>query len=233
MQFTTPLIKGTLLKRYKRFLADVQLTDGTLVTAHCPNTGAMTGCAEAGFPVWLSPANNPKRKLGYTWELVQNTQEHWICVNTQRANQIVSDAILAKQVPELIGYGELRNEVKYGAENSRIDIFLRDPNLPDCYVEVKSVTLLENEKGLFPDAKTTRGSKHLRELTQIVQDGQRAVLFYCVQHTGIQSVSAAVEIDSVYTDTLRYAIEQGVEVLVYSTHINQQKITLNQRLNFI
>ncbi|GAA0854540.1 DNA/RNA nuclease SfsA [Aliiglaciecola litoralis] len=233
MLFQTPLIKGTLLKRYKRFLADVELCDGSVVIAHCPNTGAMTGCAEPGYQVWLSPSTDPKRKLKYTWELAQNHQGHWIGINTHRANQLVIEAIHAERIPELDGYKTLKKEVKYGSENSRIDILLSDDNKVDCYVEVKSVTLLLEDKGYFPDAKTTRGTKHIRELIEMVNQGKRAVLFFCTQHTGIEVVSAAQRIDPEYADTLRQAMQAGVEVLVYSAQINQKNVAINQRLEFI
>ena len=177
MQFSS-LIQGTLVKRYKRFLADVQLADGSIVIAHCPNTGAMTGCAEPGWKVWLSPSNNPKRKLLYTWEVVLTDQLHWIGINTHKANTLVKEAIQACKIDELLGYRNLQAEVKFGEENSRIDFLLTDHEKADCYVEVKSVTLLDNSAGYFPDAKTLRGQKHLRELSLIASQGKRAVLFF-------------------------------------------------------
>ncbi len=233
MQFDTPLIKGTLIKRYKRFLADIELQNGEVVIAHCPNTGAMTGCAEPGFSVWLSESNNPKRKLSFTWELAQDFEHNWIGINTHRANKLVVEAIKHGQINELTHYDTLKTEVKYGNENSRIDILLSSDDKPDCYVEVKSVTLLQDHQGWFPDAKTQRGSKHLRELIDMVKHGHRAILCYCVQHSGIESVSAARLIDPEYADTLSHAIDNGVEVIVYGCKISQEKISLNQRLKFI
>lgn len=232
MQFSTPLIQGTLIKRYKRFLADVELADGSVVIAHCPNTGAMTGCAEPGWKVWLSPSTNPKRKLLYTWEVVLTDQLHWIGINTQKANALVKEAIQANKIAELLGYKNLQSEVKFGEENSRIDFLLRDPEKADCYVEVKSVTLLENEAGYFPDAKTLRGQKHLRELSFIAKQGQRAVLLFCVQHSGIQSVQVAKHIDSDYAKELKQAMLSGVQVLCYDCKISSEKIYINQSLPF-
>jgi len=232
MQFSSILIQGTLLKRYKRFLADVQLTDGSIVIAHCPNTGAMTGCAEPGWKVWLSPSNNPKRKLLYTWEVVLTDQHHWIGVNTHKANVLVKEAIQGDIIPELQGYNTLQSEVKFGEENSRIDFLLTDHKKADCYVEVKSVTLLDDNTGYFPDAKTLRGQKHLRELSLIANQGKRAVLFFCVQHSGIQSVQVAKHIDPDYAKELKRAMLNGVDILCYGCKISSEKIYINQSLPF-
>jgi len=233
MQFSEPLIQGVLIKRYKRFLADIQLTDGTIVTAHCANTGAMTGCAEPGWQVWLSPSNNPKRKLAYSWELVLTDQNHWIGINTHKANLLVKEALHQETIVELLGYEKLKSEVKFGKENSRIDFLLTDQSKVDCYVEVKSVTLLSNGQGYFPDAKTVRGQKHLRELSLIAQEGKRAVLLFCVQHSGIKSVSVAEQIDPNYAEALNHAILSGVKVLCYGCEISPEKIYINQPLPFL
>ena len=237
MQFSSPLIQGTLIKRYKRFLADVQLVDGSIVIAHCPNTGAMTGCAEPGWQVWLSPSNNPKRKLLYTWEVVLTNQHHWIGINTHKANVLVKEAIQENKIPELLGYETLKAEVKFGEENSRIDFLLTDPEKVDCYVEVKSVTLLEDDalgrsKGYFPDAKTLRGQKHLRELSLIAGQRKRAVLLFCVQHSGIKSVQVAKHIDPDYAKELKQAMLNGVQILCYGCEINPEKIYINHSLCF-
>jgi sugar fermentation stimulation protein A len=232
MQFSSSLIQGTLIKRYKRFLADVQLTDGSIVIAYCPNTGAMTGCAEPGWQVWLSPSNNPKRKLLYTWEVVLSDQLHWIGINTHKANVLVKEAIQQNKISELLGYQTLQAEVKCGEENSRIDFLLTDFDKADCYVEVKSVTLLDNDAGYFPDAKTLRGQKHLRELSLIASQGKRAVLFFCVQHSGIQSVQVAKIIDPDYAKALKQAMLSGVQILCYGCKINSEKIYINQSLPF-
>lgn len=232
MQFSSPLIQGILIKRYKRFLADVQLPDGSVVTAHCANTGAMTGCAEPGWQVWLSPSNNPKRKLAYSWELVFTGQKHWIGINTHMANSLVKEAIQEDNIAELLDYQTLQPEVKFGQENSRIDFLLSDPDKVDCYVEVKSVTLLSDGQGYFPDAKTVRGQKHLRELTHIAEQGKRAVLLFCVQHSGIKSVKVAEHIDLDYAVALKQAILSGVQVFCYGCQISPEKIHINQPLPF-
>ncbi|MBU3004830.1 DNA/RNA nuclease SfsA [Paraglaciecola arctica] len=233
MQFSSTLIQGTLVKRYKRFLADVQLPDGSIVIAHCPNTGAMTGCAESGWKVWLSPSNNPKRKLLYTWEVVLTDRDHWIGINTLKANSVVKEALLESKISELSEYKSLQAEVKFGEENSRIDFLLTDPEKEECFVEVKSVTLLENDRGYFPDAKTQRGQKHLRELSLIAKEGKRAVLLFCVQHTGIQSVQVASHIDPDYAKELKQAMLSGVQILCYGCEISPEKIYINQPLPFI
>ena len=160
------LVEARLIRRYKRFLADVRMSDGRVVTVHCPNTGSMKNCIEVDQVVWLSASNNPNRKYGYTWEYIQTGLGHTIGVNTVRANQLVAEAVNAGCVVELAGYKNLYREVKYGEENSRIDLLLKSSTQPDCYVEVKSVTLLEDpvSKGIgyFPDAVSERGAKHLR-----------------------------------------------------------------------
>ena len=240
MKFVNKLVKGTLLKRYKRFLTDVELDDGRIVIAHCPNTGAMHGCAEPGYEVWLSISDNPKRKLAFTWELAVTKQGQWIGINTHNANKVIAQALAEQKIEELAGYDEIRSEVKYGEEGSRIDFFLRqtyraaeNKGLADCYVEVKSVTLLQDKQGFFPDAPTVRGQKHLRELRVMLQQGHRAVLLYCVQHSGIDSVRVAQHIDPDYALELTLAMSAGLEVLCYSTKINQEKIVINQRLPFM
>lgn len=230
MQFESHLLSGTLVKRYKRFFADVELDDGSLVIAHCPNTGAMTGCANPGSRVYLSEHNNPKRKLKYTWEIVINSDGDWIGVNTGRANKLVEEAICAKNIASFAEYDKVRREVKYGQENSRIDLLLQGEGLIDCYVEVKSVTLKQDGMGFFPDAVTERGQKHLRELASIAQEGRRAVLFFCVQHTGISEVHIAEHVDTKYAQLCREAVEQGVEVMAWGSAISPQKIELNQSL---
>ncbi len=230
MQFTSPLVKGTLIKRYKRFLADIRLENGELVTAHCPNTGAMTGCAEPGYHVWLRHSEDPKRKLAYTWELAQDFNQHWIGINTHNANKLCVEAIKANVITELTGYENLATERKYGQENSRIDILLTDSERPDCFIEVKSVTLLQNQLGFFPDAKTLRGAKHLRELIDEKRKGNRAVLLFCVQHSGIKTVDVARQIDPDYAALFDQALQAGVEVITYGCQIDREKIVLNQRL---
>lgn len=234
MKFDPPLQSATLIKRYKRFLADVTLPDGNVITMHCANTGAMTGCAAPQDTVWYSTSDNAKRKYPNSWELTETRSGHWICINTARANQLTTEAILAGRIPELSGYAELKTEVAYGQEKSRIDILLRDDEKPDCYVEVKSVTLLENNgHGYFPDAKTLRGQKHLRELSEMAQQGHRAVLFFAVLHSGIETVSAAKHIDADYNQLLIEAQQAGVEVVCYKASLSSAEICMNMRLPFV
>lgn len=234
MQFVPILRSATLLRRYKRFLADVVLDDGNETTIYCSNTGAMTGCAEPGSVVWYSQSDNPKRKYALSWELTQTSAGHWICVNTAQANRLVTEAIEQSRIPELMGYGHLRREVKYGTENSRIDLLLSDDAKPDCYIEVKSCTLLEtNGQGYFPDAVSTRGQKHLRELIQMRHQGYRSVLFFAVLHTGIECVSAASHIDSRYAALLDEAQTAGVEVLAYGAELSEKGMALKHSLPFI
>ncbi len=228
MNFPQPLIEGRLIRRYKRFLTDVLLNDGLQVTAHCPNTGSMKNCQPENARVWLSPSTNPKRKLAYTWELVELAPNILAGINTHNSNKLVKEAIESGVIKELSGYQSMRTEVRYGDESSRVDLLLSNhPGMVDCYVEVKNVTLWDGEgKGSFPDAVTARGTKHLRELILMVKQGYRAVLCFCVQHTGIKSVTTADEIDPLYADTLREAVSQGVEVIAYRADITPQSITL-------
>lgn len=238
MKFSPSLQRATLIQRYKRFLADVTLPDGSERTIHCANTGAMTGCATPGNPVWYSTSDNPKRKYPNSWELTQTAQQHRICINTARANALAVEAIENGTIKELQGYERLQTEQKYGSENSRIDILLSAQSKPNCYIEVKSVTLLDETQnqqkgqGYFPDAVTTRGQKHLRELTEMAQSGSRAVLLFTVLHSGIEKVSPAHHIDADYSQLLKTAIENGVEVLCYKATLNEDEIALVEPLNF-
>ncbi|WP_086929721.1 DNA/RNA nuclease SfsA [Agarilytica rhodophyticola] len=228
MKFSPELLKGALVRRYKRFLADVLIGE-ELLTVHCPNTGAMTNCIVEGAPCWLSDSNNPKRKYRYTWELATTSTEHLAGVNTMRANALVKEAIENGTLKELQGYASLKTEVKYG-ENSRVDIVL-ERNRESCFVEVKSVTLgFDGGLGIFPDAKSARAAKHLDELIKVKEEGDRAVLLFCVQHTGISQVSPAEKIDPVYTQKLRQAVDAGVEVIAYQADISPQEICLNHSL---
>ncbi|MCL6271763.1 DNA/RNA nuclease SfsA [Sansalvadorimonas sp. 2012CJ34-2] len=238
MLFNPSLQQARLERRYKRFLADITLPDGSTTTIHCPNTGSMKNCQPDGTRVWYSDSNNPKRKLPLTWELVEipvtygETEIKTLaCINTGRANKVVQEAVENNVIPALSGYTEVRKEVKYGSENSRIDLLLTAENRQDCYIEVKSVTLATGDGyGEFPDAVTERGRKHLRELVSMVKEGHRAVLLFCVQHTGIETVSPAESIDPAYGKALREAIEEGVEVLVWGSTITPEEIVLNREL---
>jgi len=213
------LIHARLIKRYKRFLADVRLDNNEVITVYCPNTGSMKNCVEENAEIWLSDSDNPKRRYQYTWEYLKTSRGHHIGVNAGKANQLVQSAIRDDLVEPLAGYDTIRPEVKYGDENSRIDLLLQDSKKQDCYVEVKSVTLLEDPPssgiGYFPDAVSERGAKHLRELIKMSQSDARSVLFFCVQHTGIQEVRPADHIDREYGKLLREALDSGVEVLAY------------------
>jgi len=213
------LVHARLIKRYKRFLADVRLDNDEVITVHCPNTGSMKNCVEENAEIWLSDSYNPKRKYRYTWEYLMTSRGHHIGVNAGKANQLVQSAIRDDLVESLAGYETIRPEVKYGDENSRIDLLLQDGKRQDCYVEVKSVTLLEDPPsrgiGYFPDAVSQRGAKHIRELIKMSKSDARSVLFFCVQHTGIQEVRPADHIDREYGKLLREALDNGVEVLAY------------------
>lgn len=224
MKIPGPLTKGRLLKRYKRFLADVKLPDGSEVTAHCPNTGSMLGCQPENARVLLSVSDNPKRKLKYTWELVETAAGFWACVNTARPNAQAREAIEHGVVSELKGYPQCRAEVRYGSEKSRIDLHLSGhESRADAWVEVKNVTLCDDQGvGYFPDAVSTRGQKHLRELIAQVEAGERGVLLFVVNHTGIQSVKPADHIDPAYGKLLRQAWQAGVEVLAYRAGLVSQ-----------
>lgn len=231
----TKLQKAKLIKRYKRFLVDVE-QDGNMFTIYCNNTGAMTGCAEPGFDAYFSTSDNPKRKYKHTLEKTVDQHGHFIGVNTIKANDIVKQAIEEEKIAELSDYEEILTEVKYGEENSRIDILLKDSNKPDCYVEVKSTTLLlDNETGLgaFPDAKSVRGQKHLRELAEMKKQGFRAVLIFLVQHNGIKSVTAASHIDKTYAKLIEEVLQTGVEILVVHTHITAQQTTVSHTSSFV
>ncbi len=221
MKYQGKLKSATLLRRYKRFLADIRLPSGEEVTIHCPNTGSMKNCVLEESPCWYSESDNPKRKYPYTWELATTAGGHLAGINTGLANKLVKEAIEGDVVAELRDYDHLKTEVKYGEEKSRIDFLLSSHDKPDCYVEVKSVTLhMGSGQGLFPDAVSDRGTKHIRELMAMAEQGKRAVLFFCVQHSGIEQVAPADEIDPLYGRTLRQAIGKGVEVIAYSAHFS-------------
>jgi sugar fermentation stimulation protein A len=229
MKFDPPLHRATLLKRYKRFLADVRFEDGTELTAHCANPGSMLGLAEPGSTVWLSKSDNPKRKLAWSLELV-DVGTSLVGVHTGRPNALVEAAIVAGEISELGGYENVRREVKYG-ENSRIDLLLESPDRPIAYVEVKSVTLSRSE-GLaeFPDSKTARGAKHMTELAEMAKLGHRALVFFLVQRSDCTQMHPAADIDPKYAESLAAALAAGVEVLCYSCRINSDGIELDRPL---
>ena len=231
MRFPVSLIGARLTRRYKRFLADVTLDDGTALTAHCPNTGSMLGCQLPGSRVWLSRSDNPKRKYAYTWELVELDGGVLVGINTGRSNALVREAIESGVIGELGGYDEIRAEVRYGSENSRAD-FLLSGGGGDCYVEVKNVTAaVQDGVAVFPDAVSTRGTKHLRELMGVVREaGKRAVLCFCVQRTDVDEVRPADDIDPVYGRTLREALAAGVEVVAYRAEMHPEAVVLAERI---
>ncbi|UQC70019.1 DNA/RNA nuclease SfsA [Lelliottia sp. AC1] len=230
MKFSPALQQATLIQRYKRFLADVITPEGEHLTLHCPNTGAMTGCATPGDTVWYSTSANLKRKYAHTWEITETQQGAFIGVNTQRANPLVKEAIDAGLIPELMGYSTLKGEVKYGEEGSRIDFVLQADDRPECYIEVKSVTLADRDNGYFPDAVTLRGQKHLRELMSVAAAGKRAVLLFAVLHSAIERFSPARHIDPKYAQLLNEAQKQGVEVFAYKAELSADNMTLKSTL---
>ena len=215
MRFSKPLIPAILHQRYKRFLADVELIDSCQqITAHCPNTGAMTGCAEIGMRVWLSHSDNPKRKYAYTWELAATAAGAMICINTQRANTVAGEALAAGLIAELGPLQQLKGEVGYGSDNRRIDWFAMDAQQRQVFIEVKSVTLAdatEPQQGWFPDTVSKRASDHLRSLIEMRQQGHRAVVLYTVLHSAVTSVTAAAHIDQNYAYWVNQAVAAGVE----------------------
>ncbi len=228
-----PLVAGRLQRRYQRFLADVILADGSQVTAHCPNTGSMMGCSIPDSSVWLTAATNPKRRLPYTWELIEALPGVLVGINTARANSLVRQAVERGIIRELAGYRILRGEVPFGEENSRIDWLLeRKANPSDqgetsrCFLEVKNVTAAQQGVAFFPDAVSLRGTKHLRELTRLVAQGQQAALCFCIQRGDITALRPADEIDPAYGIALRTAIAAGVMVLAYRAQVTLQGIAL-------
>ena len=232
MQFQSPLIPATLVRRYKRFLADMELEDGRFVTAHCANPGSMLGLAEGGTRCWLEANDDPKRKLRYGWRLVEHGNGHFTGVDTAQPNRILKEAFAQLEVSALSVYETARPEVRYGT-GSRIDFLLSGPDLPDAYVEVKSVTL-SRSSGLaeFPDSVTARGAKHLAELAEVAIAGQRAVMLFLVQRTDCARVSLAGDIDPAYARAFDAARAAGVETLCYASRITPKGIWLGQCLPF-
>ena len=234
MEFSPPLESGRLVRRYKRFLADIVTDSGEELCIHCPNTGSMLNCMEPDGRIWFSRSNDPKRKLPGTWELAQTPQGRLACINTARANNLIEEALRGGVISELQGFTELKREVPYGAEKSRVDFLLQSAKGP-VYVEVKSVTLGFDQSPVaaFPDARTERGSKHLRELSLLVQQGIRAVQLYCVGLSGIEAVRPAAEIDPAYAQALRAAKAAGVEVLAYGCELSPQQIRVVRPLEVL
>jgi sugar fermentation stimulation protein A len=228
MRFATPLIRATLLKRYKRFLADVILETGESVTAACPNTGAMLGLTEPGSTVFLSRSESPTRKYPHSWEMIDVAGIGLVGVNTGNPNRIAAEAIREGFIPDLAGYGSLRHEVKYGL-NSRIDILLEDKDRPPCYVEVKNAHLFRAE-GLceFPDCPTARGTRHLEELARVARRGGRAVMLYLIQAGHPTRFALAPDLDPTYFKAFKRARKAGVEAFALSCHVTPEAITAHR-----
>ncbi len=237
MRFPSPLRRGTLVRRYQRFLADVVVDDGSVVTAHCANSGSMLGVKEPGSEVWLSPAANPARKLRYTWEIVR-AEGTLVGINTNNPNILVAEAVAAGRIAELAGYPSLRREVRYG-RNSRIDLLLGGEGRADCYVEVKNVHLrrgvaADGEAPVeFPDSVTARGTKHLAELIEVVRCGGRAVMVYLVQRADAPQFRIAADIDPAYAAGLAAALAAGVEAVCYRCAVTPEAIEVTDRVPLI
>jgi len=231
MKFSKPLVPGRLLRRYKRFLADIELASGETVTAHCANPGAMLGLNMPGLKVWVEPNDDPKRKLGYGWRLVEledSAVSHWVGIDTGVPNRVVGDALRAGRIPEFTAYTGIRPEVRYGT-NSRIDFLLTGAGQPDAYVEVKNAHLMR-EQGLaeFPDSVTKRGAKHLDELAAMAAAGHRAVMLYCIQRTDCARLALAADLDPGYAAAFSRARDAGVEAMAWTCAISPQAITLDR-----
>ncbi|MEE2886402.1 MAG: DNA/RNA nuclease SfsA [Planctomycetota bacterium] len=229
LRFEPALTAGILLRRYKRFLADVQLSDGTRVTAHCPDPGSMKTIAEPGRPVALSRSDNRARKLPFTWEMVQ-IDDTWVGIHTNRSNALIDTALRAEVIPELVSWQTIEREVGVGA--SRLD-FRLSGNGEACYVEVKTVTMCDGNTAMFPDSVTTRGQKHLRELVALRAAGHRAVALFCVNRADCSRFTPADAIDPVYGELLREAHDAGVEVLAYRTNWTPQQVTLDGSIDTV
>lgn len=229
MDFAQPLARGALVSRYKRFFADVLLDDGTPVTAHCPNPGAMLGLNIPGLPVWVSKSDDPKRKLAHTLELV-NVDGGLVGINTMHPNRLVAEALARHAIPELTGYASHRREVKYG-QNSRVDFLLEQEGRPPCWLEIKNCHLRRSGTlAEFPDCVAARSLKHLRELEAMVAAGERAVVMFVVQRTDCEAFSACADLDPAFAHGLEQAAKVGVEVLIYGCEISVDAITISRRL---
>ena len=217
---------GTLIRRYKRFLAEIRLDDGTEVVAHCTNSGSMKSCLENGAEVYLTPVTDPKRRTKFTWEMIK-INGGWVGINTGNPNKLAFEAISARQIPDLTGYTNVKREVVFG--DSRFDIFAENET-EKCFVEVKNVSLKEGNYALFPDAVTTRGQKHLKTLMEVKATGIRAVMLYIVQRTDVEVFAPAREIDPEYARVLKQAVNAGVEVIVLQVEVTPEGIYLKKKL---
>jgi sugar fermentation stimulation protein A len=229
MKFETALIPGRLIKRYKRFLADVQLEDGSIVVAHCTNSGSMISCIEEGARVYLSPARDPKRKTRFTWEMIE-INSSWVGINTSIPNQLVFEAVRDQQIPPLSGYTFVKREVKF--EDSRFDVYAENEK-EKCFIEVKNVSMKVGDAALFPDAVTSRGRKHLETLIRVKKQGLRAVMVYVIQRMDVQYFGPARHIDPDYAHTLSKAMNAGVEVIALQANVNPDGIQIIKELDLI
>ncbi|WDE97584.1 DNA/RNA nuclease SfsA [Lentisphaera profundi] len=228
MTFESDLIPGKLIKRWKRFLSEIELETGEIVRAHCPNSGRMTQCMETGAPVLIRFVDDPKRKLKYTWELV-HTGSHWVCINTMRANQVIKEALINKALPEFAKYAKIQPEYKVG--KSRIDFFLENDD-EKCFIEVKSVSYIEGDQCCFPDAPTSRGLKHLHELMELKKEGHRAVMLFLTMSDQPKYFKPATHVDPAYAQALKDAALAGVEILVYTCHSSAESMTLASKIPY-
>ncbi len=228
MKFDTPLIKGYLIKRYKRFLADIKLDDGSIVVAHCTNSGSMKSCIEEGAEVYLSPAKDPNRKTKYTWEMIL-INNNWVGINTMHPNLIVYEAVKSNEIARLTPYTNVKREVKF--EDSRFDIYAEN-NTEKCFIEVKNVSMKEGNYALFPDAKTTRGQKHLKTLMEVKKQGMRAVMIYIIQRSDVDIFAPAKEIDPDYALLLKQAYEDGVEIIPLQVKVSPEEIKIQKEIPF-
>jgi len=227
MEFAKPLMRATLLRRYKRFLADATLEGGATVTAHCANPGSMMGLNAPGLPIWLEPNDDPTRKLRYSWKLAELPGGHWAGIDTATPNRVAGEALRARAIPELAAYGQVRAEVRYGAA-SRVDFLLTEPGLPDAYVEVKNVHLRRtNDWAEFPDSVTARGARHLDELGNMAERGARAVMLYVIQRTDCARMAMAADLDPAYAAAFLRARARGVEALAWVCAISPRGVRLS------
>ena len=230
MKFQSPLESATLIKRYKRFLADVRLENNDVITVHCANTGSMMGLSDPNQKIWIENSKNPNRKLKFSWKLNELQSNSFVIVDTGMANKIVKEALKSNIIEELSGYSDLFSEVSYGI-NSRIDFLLEFEDKPKCYVEVKSVTLSrENYLAEFPDSVTSRGAKHLIELAQVAKSGCRAVMVFLVCRNDCKFYTIADDLDPFYAKCFRKAVKAGVEVLCYDTIITNENVQIGRPL---
>ncbi len=226
MRFEGPWLRGRLLRRYRRFLADIQLDSGARITAHTPNTGSLKGCAEPGLRVWVRDTGSSERKYRHSWELVEAGSGALVGIHTGHSNLLVREALETGKITGLQGYRGIRSEVRYGREGSRIDFLLEADDRPPCYVEVKNVTLVDGGIARFPDAVSVRGQKHLRELMEVVRQGGRGVVFFCIQRADAQVFRPADDIDPDYGRLLRQALASGVEAMAWRARVDVGDIEL-------